>query len=199
MCLILKSSKHFPSSCRKIINIKLKEDVLHRVSFSVKQEFLCFQPNWSDSSRLTAETPAPRIPWEPSRVYLWAAVLASTTPAECIQERTASGSSFMLAVAPRGRLSWRPNISAAETQREKQPKEKSWGPAEKTEGLRDELDLRAAPPFSKNKRWIKEHEKDEKKNKKKWIKSVEGLVFIVCTTLFLFFWFISTFLWTKVK
>lgn len=48
-------------------------------------------------------------------VYLWAAVLASTTPAECIQERTASGSSFMLAVAPRGRLSWIPNISGAPT------------------------------------------------------------------------------------
>lgn len=40
-------------------------------------------------------------------------MLASTTPAECIQERTASGSSFMLAVAPRGRLSWIPNISGA--------------------------------------------------------------------------------------
>ena len=39
--------------------------------------------------------------------------MASTTPAECIQERTASGSSFMLAVAPRGRLSWIPNISGA--------------------------------------------------------------------------------------
>ncbi len=42
-------------------------------------------------------------------------MLASTTPAECIQERTASGSSFMLAVAPRGKLSWIPNISGAST------------------------------------------------------------------------------------
>lgn len=41
-------------------------------------------------------------------------MLASTTPAECIQERTVSGSSFMLAVAPRGRLSWIPNISGAQ-------------------------------------------------------------------------------------
>lgn len=44
-------------------------------------------------------------------------MLASTTPAECIQERTASGSSFMLAVAPRGKLSWIPNISGAPTLR----------------------------------------------------------------------------------
>lgn len=40
-------------------------------------------------------------------------MLASTTLAECIQERTASGSSFILAVAPRGRLSWIPNILGA--------------------------------------------------------------------------------------
>lgn len=39
--------------------------------------------------------------------------MASTTLAECIQERTASGSSFILAVAPRGRLSWIPNILGA--------------------------------------------------------------------------------------
>lgn len=39
--------------------------------------------------------------------------MASTTLAECIQERTASGSSFILAVAPRGRLSWIPNIFEA--------------------------------------------------------------------------------------
>lgn len=60
---------------------------------------------------LSAGTTAPRMPQGRREVYLWAAVLASTTPAECIQERTASGSSFRLAVAPRGRLSWIPNIS----------------------------------------------------------------------------------------
>lgn len=55
----------------------------------------------------------PECPWGQRWVYLWAAVLASTTLAECIQERTASGSSFILAVAPRGRLSWIPNILGA--------------------------------------------------------------------------------------
>lgn len=55
----------------------------------------------------------PECPWGRRWVYLWAAVLASTTLAECIQERTASGSSFILAVAPRGRLSWIPNIFEA--------------------------------------------------------------------------------------
>lgn len=72
-------------------------------------------------------------------------MLASTTPDECIQERTASGSSFMLAVAPRGRLSWIPNISRAstlrpplphnhedKTTRGKQEEEKSTGKKEKS-------------------------------------------------------------------
>lgn len=92
-------------------------------------------------------------------------MLASTTPAECIQERTARGSSFMLAVAPRGRLSWIPNISAAETQQGKTAEEKELKSGGKTQALRDQLDVQAAPRFSKNERQIKEHEKDEKKKK----------------------------------
>lgn len=59
----------------------------------------------------SAGTTDPRMPQGRSCLYLWAAALASSTPAECIQERTASGSSFRLAGAPRGpRVSWIPNM-----------------------------------------------------------------------------------------
>lgn len=49
-----------------------------------------------------------------ANTYLWAAVLASTTPAVCIHDRTGfipppSGSSFMV-VPPLGIFSWIPNI-----------------------------------------------------------------------------------------
>lgn len=51
------------------------------------------------------------------QTYLWAAVLASTTPAVCIHDRTGfmplpSGSSFIV-VPPLGIFSWIPNIKAA--------------------------------------------------------------------------------------
>lgn len=52
----------------------------------------------------------PAIPWCRRSFYLWAAALASSTALECIHERTANGSSFRLAVEPRGSPSWIPNI-----------------------------------------------------------------------------------------
>lgn len=66
-------------------------------------------------------------------------MLASTTPLECIQERTTSGSSFRPAVAPRGRLlSWRLNISGPKGVKEEGGEGIEGGGEERGGGEKDE-------------------------------------------------------------
>lgn len=97
-------------SCSERFSEAERLEMSHGAAAALSDSFQNLKPCWSPTG-----TTLPRLPVARRWLYLWAAVLASTTPAECIQERTASGSSFMLVVAPRGRLSWIPNISGAQT------------------------------------------------------------------------------------
>lgn len=135
-------------------------------------------------------------------------MLASTTPAECIQERTASGSSFMLAVAPRGRLSWIPNISGAltlrlpppdnhknKTTREKEEEQKS-SREKKAQLCRtdDEFFTNIENIESKTTETERKQEEDEgmREEEEKEERSEAGVLFF-CRSLCLFFRFNSTF------